>query len=183
MNNNHFSHLRNVLFHSTTAVWVSVLVLALSNACSAYQSIASRQVAIVQIQQSLRDRFLLYKPVLDSLRIEDYPHKKTSYSENERYQVRRYWSEIVFNEYVTIKRFGSGILKDNWSEPYGKWVTAALKYQVIREEYCIFLKNPEWLGAFYNDFRKTIELDYKLSGGKDLNCNNEEITRRLRTKS
>lgn len=170
---NKISRLFRALSHNLLPVWLSLLMVAYSN-------YASRQVAIVQIQQKLRDRFLDYKPVLDSLGIEDYPNKISAVSEKDRNQIRRYWSEIVFNEFITVNRFGSGILKDSWSEIYGSWASGALKdHKIMREEYCIFLKERSYLGEFYTDFKVTIETDYKkANNGKSLNCTAEESARR-----
>jgi len=170
-------YLFRVLSHNLVPVWISLLVVAYSN-------YASRQVSIVQIQQKLRERFLDYKPVLDSFGIEDYPNKISAYSEKDRDQIRRYWSEIVFNEFITINRFGSGILKDSWPKIYGSWASGALtKYKIMREEYCIFLKDRSYLGVFYTDFKVTIESDYKkANNGKSLNCAVEESERRAAIK-
>jgi hypothetical protein len=177
MKKSNFLLIFRALSHNLLPVWLSLLIVAYSN-------YASRQVAIVQIQQKLRDRFLDYKPVLDSLGIEDYPGKISSYSEKERNQVRRYWSEIVFNEFITINRFGSGMLKNSWPETYGDWASGALtKYKVMREEYCIFLKDRSYLGSFYSDFKETIESDFKkANNGKGLDCTAEERSRSVAIK-
>ena len=53
----------------------------------------------------------------------------------------------------------------------------------MREEYCIFLNDRSYLGAFYTDFKVTIESDYKkANNGKSLNCTVEESERRAAIK-
>lgn len=162
-----------LLMHKQTPLWLSVFVLAGSVAYSAYVADGARRVEVLKIQQTLRERYLAYKLVLDSLRIRDYPNKVTSYTEEERYQLSRYWSEIQFNEFLTLKKFGRGVLKSEWSGVYGVWAVNALEdYQVLREEFCYFLKTEQGtMGIYAQEFEDVIREEYSRSNpNKTINC-------------
>lgn len=122
----------------------------------------SRQVQIAQIQQVLRERYLNYRSQQDALQIGSYPNQIRSYSERQRDQFRRYWSEIVFTEFVTMTAFGNGIMKNSWATPYGDWAVDSLhNYEVLREEYCKFIRDERALGPFKEEFIAAIDSHYK----------------------
>ena len=152
---------------------MSVFVLAGSIGFSAYVENGSRKVQILQIQQELRDRYLNYKPILDSLDARNYPDIRKSYTTEERYQLSRYWSEIQFNEFMVIKKFGRGELEDEWAPVYGVWAANALEeFQVLREEFCFFIKNEKaYMGGYGDEFEEAIRQAFKdLKKNESINC-------------
>ena len=169
-----WANIRRFLFHAQTPVWIGLFLVAGSMYFSTIESISSRQVAIAQIQQTLRERYLNYHPLRDALQIDAYPSKIHSYSKKQRDQIRRYWSEIVFNEFVTMWSFGGGIMRDNWSKPYGDWAADALRnHVVLREEYCVFIEDESYLGPYGPEFKEKINSHYNLrypNTADDLNC-------------
>jgi hypothetical protein len=186
MTNSLWANVQRFLLHAQTPVWVGLFFVAGSMYLSTIESKSSRQVAIAQIQQTLRERFLNYRPVQESLQIDLYPSQIRSYSKKQRYQIRRYWSEIVFNEFVTISSFGGGIMRDNWSSPYGDWAADALNsYAVLREEYCAFIEEDKaYLGPYAPEFKEKINTHYNLkypNTADGLNCDALRIQRNQNT--
>jgi len=174
MTTSRWAKIRSFLLHAQTPVWIGLFFVAGSMYFSTIESKSSRQVAIAQIQQTLRERYLNYRPVQEALQIDFYPSKNYSYSRKQRDQIRRYWSEIVYNEFVTIWSFGGGIMRDNWSSPYGDWAADALNaYVVLREEYCAFIEDEAYLGPYASEFKEKINSHYNLrypNTADDLNC-------------
>ena len=174
MTNSLWTNVRKFLLHAQTPVWLGLFFVAGSMYFSTIESKSSRKVAIAQIQQTLRERFLNYRSVQEALQIELYPSQIRSYSKRQREQIRRYWSEIVYNEFVTMWSFGGGVMRDNWSSPYGDWAANALKkYVVLREEYCAFIEDEAYLGPYASEFKEKINTHYNLrypNSADDLNC-------------
>ena len=152
---------------------MSVAVLALSVGYSAYVEDGARKVQVLQIQQVLRDRYLDYKPTLDKLQVEHYPGDKSSYTVQERYQLGRYWSEIQFNEFLVIKKFGRGVLEHEWKPVYGVWASNALEeFEVLREEFCHFIRNEKgFMGTYAKEFELAIRDAYESRNSNQvINC-------------
>lgn len=167
------SKIRKFIFHPQVPIWVSAILVAISIAYSAHVQDGSRKVEVLKIQQNLRERYLAYKIILDSLQIKNYPQIVKSYSKEDRYQLSRYWGEIQFNEFLTIKKFGRGIIADEWSPVYGVWAVNALEdYPVLKEEFCYFLKTERGtMGAYSKEFEDTIRSEYLRSNpGKTIDC-------------
>ena len=185
MTNSLWANIRRFLLHAQTPVWIGLFFVAGSMYFSTIESKSSRQVAIAQIQTTLRERYLNYRPVQESLQIELYPSQIRSYSKKQRDQIRRYWSEIVYNEFVTMWSFGGGIMRDNWSSPYGDWAADALyTYPVLREEYCEIIKDKAYLGPYASEFKERINAHYNQrypNSTDDLNCDALMIQRNQNT--
>jgi flagellar biosynthesis/type III secretory pathway chaperone len=97
-------------------------------------------IATLAITQQIRSRYLDVQRILNNYDIFNYPKNGRHYSENERLEIRRYWEEVAFHEYVMCNEFQQGVMKDQWII-YRDFIKNALQNEILEQEYAYFKAN------------------------------------------
>lgn len=153
---------------SATFIFIGLILNAVSLDSTNHSHKAQMEIEVIKIQKELRDIYLNYKLELDKLEIEKYHSDGGKYSENQRRIIRRYWTDIVFNEYLITKEFGNSDLNNRWEQAYTFWVGYSLhENNALAEEWCFIFdsgsdKSPEknYFGAFGDDYQQALEKAY-----------------------
>ena len=168
-------------FHNVLTAQESLANAQRAIAESTTNAEATRKLQTLQIQLQLRERYLQLKPSLDETKYELYPTTKDTISGKDRAILRRYWTDIVFSEWLAVKKFGDGTLAPLWDTLYSKWVTNALReHGAFREEWVYLQLDPNeriYFGKYTDEFIKEINELYQKETGKPLVLADEQQSR------
>jgi hypothetical protein len=129
-----------VLSALVVSIVLIVTVIQLQQTSGAFE--VSSRMRKLELQSSLRERWIEWYDRTRSLDIENYPADERTYSEKDRALIREYWSIVAFHEFAIIHEFQKGLLRDMWKR-YESYILVALANEALAEEWFYFVSTPE----------------------------------------